>query len=160
MFRIKITAAIAMAALAVLTVVAPATADDLIPLKGKLSGDVIVTPVVPPLIVDVDIDASGRANHLGRFTVQIPHRVDRSVGQASGRYIFTAANGDSLEAKFTGRSTLIAPGMLFIEEYAAIVGGTGRFANATGNFTCKRIFDVVVGTTVGEFEGTISPPGE
>ncbi len=51
MFRIKITAAIAMAALAVLTVVAPATADDFIPLKGKLSGDVIVTPVVPPLMV-------------------------------------------------------------------------------------------------------------
>ena len=49
--------------------------------------------------------------------------------------------------------------MLEIVEDATITGGTGRFAGATGSFTCERLYDTIEGTTTGSFEGTISTVG-
>src|SRR5207249_8606528 len=95
--------------------------------------------------------------HLGQFTLAIPHIVNAAHGTAIGSYEFTAANGDTLFADFTGEATPTAtPGVLYIEETATITGGTGRFAGATGSFTVERLFDTVTGTTIGSFEGTIS----
>jgi hypothetical protein len=109
--------------------------------------------------VQVDVDATGNATHLGQFTLDIPHVVNRAKGTAVGSYEFTAANGDTLTADFTGVAVPIAPGVLYIEETATITGGTGRFAGATGSFTVERLYDTVAGTTVGSFEGTISSAG-
>ena len=97
-----------------------------------------VTPLTPPF-ASVLIQASGQATHLGRFTVEIPHTVNQALRMASGTYVFTAANGDTLTAEFTG--------------------GTGRFAGATGSFTAERVFTMATSTTTGSFEGTISSPG-
>jgi hypothetical protein len=86
--------------------------------------------------------------------------VNRATRTATGSYEFTAANGDTLTADFTGTATpTLIPGVLYIVEMAIIKGGTGRFAGATGSFTCERLFDTVALTTVGSFEGTISSPG-
>ena len=118
-----------------------------------------VTPVNPP-IASVLIEATGNATKLGRFTVEIPHVVNQAVRVGAGSYIFTAANGDTLTASFTGVGTLIAPGVLSTTETATITGGTGRFADATGSFTAHRTFFITEGRTVGSFEGTISSPGK
>jgi hypothetical protein len=85
--------------------------------------------------------------------------VNRANGTADGKYEFTAANGDTLTADFKGVATLVAPGILYIEETATITGGTGRFAGATGSFSVERLYDIAAGTTIGSFEGTISSPG-
>jgi hypothetical protein len=77
-----------------------------------------------------------------------------------GSYIFTAANGDTLTADFSGLATLVAPGVLTTHETAVITGGTGRFAGATGSFSADRTFYVATGVTVGSFEGTVSSPGQ
>jgi hypothetical protein len=88
--------------------------------------------------------------------------VDRKLAPdpsvAVGLYEFTAANGDKLYAEFTGESLMIAPGVLHIVETAAITGGTGRFVNATGSFTCERLNNIAAGTTIGFFDGVISTP--
>ena len=76
----------------------------------------------------------------------------------TGSYVFTAANGDTLTADVTGLATLVAPGVLTTHEAAVITGGTGRFEGATGSFTADRTFYVATVTTVGSFQGTISPP--
>jgi hypothetical protein len=124
--------------------------------KGSFEGDVTVEPLTPPF-VEVDVDADGNATHLGRFELDIPHEVNRANGTAVGSYEFTAANGDALFADFTGHSTPTAtPGVLFIVEIATITGGTGRFAGASGGFTCERFFDMTTDETFGSFEGTIS----
>jgi hypothetical protein len=103
------------------------------------------------------VEATGNANQLGNFTLEIPHIVNRANSTAIGFYQFTAANGDTLSANFTGQATPTAtPGVLYIEETATITGGTGRFAHATGSFVCERLFDTVAGTTAGSFKGTIS----
>ncbi len=74
--------------------------------------------------------------------------------------MFTAANGDSLTATFTGQASPTAtPGVLTIEETATITGGTGRFSDATGTFTAHRVFSQLTGVTTGSIEGWISSPG-
>ena len=132
------------------------------PFKGSLEGVVTVTPVPgsPPTIVDVLVEGTGNATHLGQFTLAIPHRVNRATRTAIGSYHFTAANGDTLSADFTGQSMPTATlGVISIVETATITGGTGRFAGATGSFTSERLYDTFIGTTTGSFKGTISSPG-
>ena len=156
MKRYSFAASLALAVLAVLGLAGPAAAGELVPFKGSLEGDVTVDLLTPPF-VEVDVEADGNATHLGRFTLDIPHLVNRANGTAVGTYEFTAANGDAVFADFTGHSMpTTTPGVLSIVENATITGGTGRFEGASGSFTCERIFDTTTLTTFGSFEGTIS----
>jgi hypothetical protein len=155
MKRHSSAAGLALAVLAVLGLAGPAAAGEQVHFKGSLEGVVTITPVDPP-VVFVLVEGTGKSNHLGEFTVRIPHIVNRSNSTAVGFYQFVAANGDTLTADFTGQATPTStPGVLYIEETATITGGTGRFAHATGSFLCERLFDTVAGTTDGSFEGTI-----
>ena len=156
MKRYRLAVGLVLAVLEVLALAGPVAAGDHLPFKGRLEGDVAVTPLVPPFL-QVDVEATGKATHLGQFTLDIPHVVDPATRTAIGSYEFTAANGDKVYAEFTGIATPTAtPGVLYIEETATITGGTGRFAGATGSFTGERLYDTIAGTTIGSFEGTIS----
>ena len=128
-----------------------------IPFKGKLEGSVTVTPLQPPT-ANVQIEATGNATHLGRFSLVVPHEVNFATRTGTGTYTFTAANGDQLFASFTGQA-LTFPPMVSVVENATITGGTGRFAGATGSFIARRLFDQAAGWTTGTVEGTISSPG-
>ena len=153
---------LAIAVVAVLGFTGPAAAGEQVPFKGSLEGNVTITPVPesPPTLVDVAVDGSGNSTQLGRFTLTVPHRVNRATRTASGSYHFTATNGDTLSANFTGQSMPTETlGVISIVETATITGGTGRFAGATGSFTGERLFDTFIGTTTGSFSGTISSPG-
>ena len=149
------TAGLALAVLAILGLAGPAAAGEQVPFKGSLEGT--VTRSAPPPPISVLVEADGNATQLGRFTVEIPHVVVPPNG--AGFYHFVAANGDTLTAEFTGVSAPAAPGFLYIVETATITGGTGRFAGATGSFVCERLYDIVAGTTIGYFDGTISRTG-
>jgi hypothetical protein len=163
-FRYRFAACVALAAFAVLGIAGPVPAGEQVPFKGRLDGVVAISPVPggPPTLVDVLVTAEGNATHLGKFELTVPHRVDRSTvpPSAAGFYHFTAANGDTLTASFTGQAAPTpTPGVLAIVETATITGGTGRFAGATGSFTTERLFDTITGTTTGSFDGTISSHG-
>src|SRR5262245_8970782 len=158
MKRFSSAASLVLALVAILGLTGPAAAGEQVPLRGKLKGNVTRTPA-PPFVL-VDIEATGTTTQLGHFTLDVPHLVDPATRTAVGSYQFTAANGDTLYAEFTGQATPTAiPGVLYIEETATITGGTGRFAGATGGFIAERWYDTATGTTVGYFEGTISSPG-
>jgi hypothetical protein len=129
-----------------------------VPFKGTLEGTATITPGTPPFL-SVSIEGTGNATHLGRFTVEIPHVVNPTNRTSTGTYEFTAANGDTLTAGFTGQATLTAPGVLSVVEIATVTGGTGRFADATGSFTVERLFNQVTGVTTGSFQGAITSPG-
>ena len=150
--------ALATAVTLLIAVAAPVAASDQVMFKGRLAGTVTVTPLDPPM-ASVLIEASGTATGLGSFSVEVPHLVNQATRIGVGSYIFTAANGDTLTAAFTGEATLVAPAVLTMHEIATITGGTGRFAGATGSFTIDRTFYLATGETVGSFAGTISPPG-
>jgi hypothetical protein len=157
MKRHSSAASIALAVLAVLGLAGPALAQQQVPFKGSLNGVVKVgTPT--PQGLPVLVNATGNATQLGQFALAIPHLVNRPT--ATGKYQFVGANGDTLTASFSGKATPTStPGVLSIVETATITGGTGRFAGATGSFTCVRLYNMVAGTTTGSFNGTISAPG-
>ena len=158
MNRFSSTASLALVVATVLGLVSPAAAGEQVPLKGILVGDVTHT-AIDATHERVDIEATGIATHLGHFTLDVPHVVDRATRTAVGSYEFTAANGDTVYAEFTGQATPTEiPGVLYIEETVTIMGGTGRFAGATGSFIVERWYDTAAGTTTGSFEGTISSP--
>ena len=154
MKRYSSDAGFALAALAVLGLAGPVTAGEKEHFKGRLEGDVAITPLAPPFVA-VLVEGTGKANHLGKFTFAFPHIVNRATMTGIGTYHFTAANGDKLTADVTGLATPIGGGVLSIEETATITGGTGRFAGAKGHFIVERLFDTIAGTTAGTFKGKI-----
>lgn len=99
------------------------------------------------------VSASGQATHLGLFTETgelsfVPDPNNPTLLLVTGRVTFTAANGDQLEA-------LIEDAVLDVTTGQAagafrIIGGTGRFANASG--TGDLVIDQNLFT--GTFEGT------
>jgi hypothetical protein len=123
-----------------------------VPFKGNLQGSQTFTPPS-----QVNGSATGTATHLGLFTVQFPHTVDFVTRTGRGTFTFTAANGDTLTADFTGQAQQGA--IVAIEEHATITGGTGRFEGASGTFIVRRTFNPANGTTEGSFGGTISALG-
>ena len=132
-----------------------------VPFEGRLEGGgTIVFEPSPSPFFFVDFKGTGHATHLGRFTVEGPHRVNSATGIAIGSFTFTAANGDTLTADFIGVGIpTVTPGVFSIVETATITGGTGRFAGATGSFRVERLVEFATGVTSGSFEGTISSPG-
>jgi hypothetical protein len=132
-----------------------------LPFKGTLEGSFTFVPDPPPsTFASVDFGPlTGNATHLGRFTLTGPHRVNLAAtpATAAGTFEFTAANGDTLRASFTGLGTPTATtGIASIVETATITGGTGRFAGATGSFIVERLVDLINLDTTGSFEGTIT----
>src|SRR5437868_4225254 len=81
MKRYRSTAGLVLAVLGVLSLAGPVAAGEQVPFKGRLEGDVTVTPLVPPRL-QVDVEAAGNATHLGWFTLDIPHLVNAANGTA------------------------------------------------------------------------------
>jgi hypothetical protein len=127
-----------------------------VPFKGEFEARLTQsTPLDPPLLSNLN-EGAGHATQLGRFTLRIPHVVNTMTRVATGTYEFTAVNGDTLLAAFTGQATPIAPGVLAVVDAATITGGTGRFADAAGSFTVERVFTAATGQITASFTGTIS----
>jgi hypothetical protein len=151
--------AVAVFLVALTSVAAPmassAAAGTSVPFAGAFSGTETNTGA-PPTIHSVG-NWTGVATHLGRFTVVSPHDVKIPERTATGKFTFMAANGDTVTADFFGQaSTTANPNVLSIVEHGTITGGTGRFADATGTFTVRRLLAQDTATTIGFFTGSIS----
>jgi hypothetical protein len=117
--------------------VSTATNPNFRPFKGSSAGEA----TFPESEACLDVTGSfwqtlsvseGRMSHLGRMTLTTSHcsTLDGSAA-VGGEATFTAANGDELWATYT--AVTVAPPPLIIQESDfVIVGGTGRFENATG----------------------------
>ena len=104
------------------------------PLSGTCVSEDAQPPVfTPPFFLDQVIAGTCQFSHLGRTTMQLRQHVDLSTGAATGAVTFTAANGDALIVTQSSESTDIGPTRKSFTGTAAITGGTGRFAQATGS---------------------------
>src|SRR4030095_3498287 len=143
---LQMTALLLTAALA-----GSAAAEKEVPFRGSFQGVDIADLQVPSLFVDGS--GSGRATHLGRFTVTYEVEVDLLTHETFGSSLFTAANGDSLATDITGLGTPTEnPDVHSIVEVHTITGGTGRFAGATGTFIRTSLLNLVSGVTSGSFD--------
>lgn len=152
-------AALIAGGLIALAIAGPVSAGAQAPFKGTLAGTASITPLGGPMVA-VEIEASGTATHLGRFTLQAPHVVNQATLSAVGTYLITAANGDTITADLAGTARMVEPpNVIAISETATVTGGTGRFEGATGSILVTRMFNRATGVTTGTLEGWISTPG-
>lgn len=151
-----------LTAISALTIPNDLAADEFVPFKGTLSGSYTAIPVDPqqPLVIQVQLDAAGNSTQTGTFNFDFPHIVDRSKRPSIGVGFcdITAANGDHIYAYIEGEAKLVVPGLLYGVENATIIGGTGRFFDASGTFTITRLINQQELTTTGSFRGSISAP--
>lgn len=115
----------------------------------------------PPTTLQIYGTATGHAIQVGRFTVVSVDIVDITTATSTGTFNLTAANGDQLFTTTTGGETeFIPPNVSQVTLVATIVGGTGRFAAATGTFTINAtiVIDFATGTSSGSgsLEGHIN----
>ncbi|MBI2223293.1 MAG: hypothetical protein HYU53_19050 [Acidobacteria bacterium] len=147
----------AMTALVVCVVLfaGSAAAADEVPFRGVWSGQTDSATPVGPGVVLVISSGSGQATHLGRFTMVSPHFTFIDTLVVAGQQIFTAANGDTLTALFTGQFVPNADGNLEATLSAVITTGTGRFLGATGGYE----FHIVARPAAFGFDSTATFSG-
>lgn len=161
----------------VLSTVLPAAAKNTnneLSFKGYLQGAVRDVPQgQPPTSISAEGNDTGLSGELGqfkityRFTITIPPGsgpADPSTSAGTAEWIM--ANGDTIYTKFVGigQPTKTYP-IVQVVEYYQVTGGTGKFVNAQGKFTVKRLSSAdpasAVNLTSGSVEGAIerSQPG-
>jgi hypothetical protein len=114
----------------------------------------------PTTMLRIDIAVTdGLVSHLGRITSRDYYACLNPVTLAfSGRYVYVAANGDTIDGGYAGRFVPTAsPGVLAIDAHWFIDGGTGRFAGATGSGTASG--SGTAGSGHFAQDGTISSVG-
>ena len=102
--------------------------------------------------------ATGQWSHLGR-TNSVIRVASCAVSEAGltfdGTATHVAANGDAIEADYTGTSDFT--GNIVIE--VTFTGGSGRFANTEGSATFTGLLDPATRSGLYEGGGWMTPPG-
>ena len=109
-----------------------------------MSGSCETTFAPPPFPLPASIrqvdEGTCQLAHLGRATLYS----DKTISLATGTQIthtlrLTAANGDEVHATGTGRNAPAGPGQVGFTATMTIAGGTGRFADATGELRIEGV---------------------
>lgn len=128
-----------------------------VPLKGSYA--TVSEVLSPPPFVQIRITGTGQSSHLGQGSFVALSTMDLTTPppfNIGGTSIFYAANGDEFFTSFTGTATPMGEGILEVEMTHEITGGTGRFTNATGNFTGYTVAGLANPNAHITYEGTIS----
>lgn len=110
---------------------------------------------LPPIIHQVDTGTC-QFTHLGRTDFYGELDINFATGTQSGWRTLTAANGDELYLTVTGRNAGAVGGVVTIDAQMVIVGGTGRFAGATGSARATGTATLATRSTSVSLEGTIN----
>jgi hypothetical protein len=135
----------------------PAAAEKEVPFCGSIETVAISSTFEFPFLSASSI-GTGKATHLGRFTATWEIQINVTTLTATGTYVFTAANGDTLFTTFEAFGfPTDDPFVVHIVEAHTITGGTGRFAGATGSFVHDALANQALEhpTTSGSLEGSI-----
>jgi hypothetical protein len=98
----------------------------------KATAKAYAVAVSPPPILEIYISGNGHATHMGNISIWQHHFVDvRTMTFYDGRWVWTAANGDTIEGGYYGSMVPTSVGYE-IHGHFWIDGGTGRFENAVG----------------------------
>ena len=109
----------------------------------------------------VEMTGTGNGTQLGRFLDVQSHcvsgpNVDGSFDFYNGESTITAANGDELRSTYSGKLwPTTTPPIYRIDGHAILVGGTGRFANATGEQVATGTLNFATGEATLELDGWI-----
>jgi hypothetical protein len=110
---------------------------------------------LPPVLHQIDTGTC-TLTHLGMTAFYGEQDINLAAGTQSGWRTLTAANGDELRFTHVGQSTPAGPGLVSFVAQMTIVGGTGRFAGATGTAQSTGVANLATRSTSVTFDGTIS----
>lgn len=123
------------------------------PFKGTCSLTFTPPPFPrPPIHHQIDVGTC-QLTHLGRTEFYGEQDINFAAGTQSGWRRLTAANGDELYVTHTGVSAMTAPGLVGFTAQMTIVGGTGRFAGATGSSQGIGTANLATSSTFVAIEG-------
>jgi hypothetical protein len=109
----------------------PAVAAHQVPFSARFTTEFTSSVEFP--FATIMVTGSGHATHLGATTAATTDQtVNLITGAATATYTLTAANGDTLILSMEFQATFTPDGVEFEGTYV-VVGGTGRFAHATGS---------------------------
>lgn len=98
-----------------------------------------------------------RFTHLGRSSIYGEQEINFAAGTQRGTRTITAANGDLLFVENAGTSRPAGPGLVRFSAIMTFVGGTGRFADATGEARAEGLANLITHrTTIDIVEGWIA----
>lgn len=159
--------AIVAAATVCLVLASPVAADSAVavPIHGSGAGrDVGSAPNGCPAGASWRYTSTGGGefSHLGAVMMVVTHCSwldSPTTGHfGPGTITLTAANGDRLVLEDRGTFEIVmgASGPVsMIQLEWTVIGGTGRFAHATGSGTANPVGDLLANTTSGPFDGVI-----
>lgn len=124
------------------------------PIAGRCELTVAPLPSSPPLIRQTDTGTC-QFSHLGRTQLEGVLEIDLATGTQRGERTLTAANGDELYMVVVGTSAPSGPGLVSFQATYTLLGGTGRFANATGQGRGEGTANLVTRRTWSTFDGWI-----
>jgi hypothetical protein len=156
-FLTMIVVAVALAAVSISPASGATRATDL-PFKGSGSGTERVTSFGPPVTSVVDGTLLG--TQIGKAAFHVENT--NTVGTAFvGTRTITAANGDTIADTLSGSAVFTGPRTAIATIHDKIMGGTGRFTDATGTFTTTVTLafdpsDLTVATATLTYHGTIN----
>jgi hypothetical protein len=140
--------------------VAEARSPGSVPLKATIAiTESIQTIGTPPCILIGDISGTGTATHLGKVTLVSSDCInpisETAFSFSSKQLVVTAANGDQVFAMYSGILAIEGTVGVITGAYQ-IVGGTGKFSQATGAGTVHGVEDISTGEGQIQLTGTIS----
>jgi hypothetical protein len=130
------------------------------PMKGMWTGNANLSPTDDPDYLINKETGAGEATHLGKFTlVGVETVYVKDFPQfisVEGAFTMTGADGDQVFVEYSTTGGINEEGSLDIIGTYYIVGGTGRFAGATGEGELRAIAFLSEGLPfLGFMDGTI-----
>jgi hypothetical protein len=141
---------------------APTRAGEEVPFKGTFDPIVISATPLDATHALLEFDVHILATQLGKARGLASSILDLTTFTYIGEATWAAANGDAISITFAGQFVPTdVPGLFDNVETFEIVGGTGRFAGATGAGVVGGQFDAITQSapSPAPFVGTISSPG-
>ncbi|HLH56661.1 MAG TPA: hypothetical protein VKY92_23955 [Verrucomicrobiae bacterium] len=137
--RNSTAAGLALTVLTLLALPRPVLAGDhQLRIKGEETGAVFPGAFQFPFHFE-SLAATGKASHLGRYTLTGNFAVDVRVGMSTGMFTLSTRDGDELFLTEAGHGVAIGDFIHKISVYT-ITSGTGRFEGATGSITTSLTF--------------------
>jgi len=118
-----------------------------VPVQGTVSGTATEEPTRNPNVLAATIIGTGHFSEIGQSTVQATHLINtRTLAFADGQLVIVGEKG-VLYATYAGQFIPTStPGFFTFDAPLVIIGGTGKFAGATGS-----------GSLIGQVDATAQP---
>jgi hypothetical protein len=158
----RIIVSLVLALMLVSALILPAAAGEQRPFQGRFTGSgIAVDQRCGPAALTLGFAVTGEMTHLGRLSGRGTNCTEftldtQAVPIYDGIATLEAADGSTLTTAYDGGQGAPTAGVATFAHNHVIVGGTGRFAGASGELSVSGVFDLVTFTVSGTVSGWMS----